>query len=961
MRKIFKKTFSCFFVFFVFFQAVFATEADLPSDISGNAASTVPVSNDGTDLLSYDEYLAGHENVKAVSDSITIPGSEIKPDVETGATLGNYQGESNVLLWNSQKGKIDIPVTISESGLYQITLTYCAMEGKERELEYKLAIDGAVPFRGADALSFTRCFVNEGEKDSFDQDNQGNDIRPVSQEVFIWQEAPLRDKDGLHTAPYQFYLEKGAHELTLECVREPIAIKSVTLSGMKESPSYQAMPTAVTGVLDKYQAELGTRRSHPSLTPANDRTNPANEPSDPVKIRLNSISSSAFKYSGQWVEWTVNVQEEGYYKLGVRYKQGDLRGLFVSRRILVNGELPFKEAENLHFGYDGDWQFCYFGGQEGEYLFHLNQGTNRIRMEVTLGEFAPIVSNIQDQVFELNDMYRRIVMITGAYPDIYRDYKLQSTVPGMIDCFTNVSKELRGQLAIIESTIGKKGSEAVIIEELCEMLDSFVKRPNTIPERLTKFKDNISSLASWMLTIKEQPMSLDYLVVASPEQKAPEYKANFFQKATYEVAAFLGSFFTDYTNIGDISNDENRITVWVGAGRDQASVLKQLIRNDFEKKNDVKVNLSVVQGALLQATMAGKGPDVALMVGRGDPVNLGMRGALEPLENYPGFDQAASRFMNNALEPYQHKGHTYALPETQVFHMMFYRTDIFKELGIEPPETWDDLYLIAPIIQSNNMDIGLPYASMDAYTVVSAGMGSQTLYPALMLQSGGCFYTDDLQQTDLESPEAFAAFKMWTDFYNQYSFTLYKDDYSRFRTGEIPLTIANYTFYNQLSVAAPEIHNLWEMVPIPGTKKADGTIDRSESASGTACIMLKDTQNKDAAWEFMNWWTSDAVQSEYGQELENLLGTAGRYNPASVEAFREIGWTAQELDVLETQWKSVIEIPEVPGGYYTSRNVDNAFRAVVISGENARESLYYWNKETNKEIARKWKEFSGNQ
>ncbi len=98
---------------------------------------------------------------------------------------------------------------------------------------------------------------------------------------------------------------------------------------------------------------------------------------------------------GQWVEWTINVQEEGYYKLGVRYKQGDLRGLFVSRRILVNGELPFKEAENLHFGYDGDWQFCYFGGQEGEYLFHLNQGINRIRMEVTLGEFAPIVSNIQ--------------------------------------------------------------------------------------------------------------------------------------------------------------------------------------------------------------------------------------------------------------------------------------------------------------------------------------------------------------------------------------------------------------------------------------------------------------------------------------------------------------------------------------------------------------------------------------
>lgn len=961
MRKRFEKIFSLILICCFFVQAVAAAEAAPPSDTGDSAEPAPPAAQDGTELPSYEEYLAEQANAKTAAGSITVPAADMKPGTESGAALGSHQGKDNVLLWSSEKGKVVIPVTVSESGLYQITLSYCGMEGRERELEYSLAIDDAVPFRGADALSFTRCFVNEGDEAAFEKDNQGNDIRPAAQELFLWQEAAFRDKDGLHTEPYQFYLEKGAHELTLECVREPVAIESLTLSGAKELPSYQENASSVTGVLDKYQAELGTRRSHPSLTPANDRTNPANEPSDPIKIRLNSISSSAFKYSGQWVEWTVEAPEEGYYKLGVRYKQGDLRGLFVSRRVLINGEVPFREAEYLRFGYGGDWQFRYFGGEEGEYLFHLNKGTNRIRLEVTLGEFAPIVSTIQDQVLELNDMYRRIVMITGAYPDIYRDYKLQSTVPGMIDCFTSVSKELRGQLSIIEETIGKKGSEAVIIEELCEMLDSFVERPNTIPERLTKFKDSISSLASWMLTVKEQPMSLDYLVVASPEQEAPKYKAGFFQKIAYEITAFFGSFFTDYTNIGDISEDENRITVWVGAGRDQASVLKQLVRDDFEKKNDVKVNISVVQGALLQATMAGKGPDVALMVGRGDPVNLGMRGALEPLESYPGFDEAVSRFMNNAVEPYQYKGHTYALPETQVFHMMFYRTDIFKELGIEPPETWDDLYLIAPIIQSSNMDIGLPYASMDAYTVVSTGMGSQTLFPTLMLQNGASFYTDDLQQTDLESPEAFEAFKMWTDFYNQYSFTLYKDDYSRFRTGEMPLTIANYTFYNQLSVAAPEIHNLWKMVPVPGTRKADGTIDRSESASGTACIMLKDTKNKDAAWKFMDWWTSPEVQAEYGQELENLLGTAGRYNPASIEAFREIGWTAEELAALETQWKSVVEIPEVPGGYYTSRNVDNAFRAVVLSGDNARESLYYWNKETNKEIARKWKEFSGNQ
>ena len=76
------------------------------------------------------------------------------------------------------------------------------------------------------------------------------------------------------------------------------------------------------------------------------------------------------------------------------------------------------------------------------------------------------------------------------------------------------------------------------------------------------------------------------------------------------------------------------------------------------------------------------------------------------------------------------------------------------------------------------------------------------------------------------------------DFYLQYGFPLYKDDYNRFRTGEMPLTILSYTFYNQLMVAAPEIKGLWEMAAVPGTRDENGNIVRSETASGTACMIL---------------------------------------------------------------------------------------------------------------------------
>ena len=51
------------------------------------------------------------------------------------------------------------------------------------------------------------------------------------------------------------------------------------------------------------------------------------------------------------------------------------------------------------------------------------------------------------------------------------------------------------------------------------------------------------------------------------------------------------------------------------------------------------------------------------------------------------------------------------------------------------------------------------------------------------------------------------------------------------------------------------------------------------------------------------------------------------------------------------------DLPEVPGGYYVTRNIDNAFRACVYRGENPREMLLKWTAETNKEISRKRREY----
>ena len=42
-------------------------------------------------------------------------------------------------------------------------------------------------------------------------------------------------------------------------------------------------------------------------------------------------------------------------------------------------------------------------------------------MQVVLGDFAGVISDVQSIVTELNSEYRKIIRITGVSPDEYRD------------------------------------------------------------------------------------------------------------------------------------------------------------------------------------------------------------------------------------------------------------------------------------------------------------------------------------------------------------------------------------------------------------------------------------------------------------------------------------------------------------------------------------------------------------
>jgi ABC-type glycerol-3-phosphate transport system substrate-binding protein len=135
------------------------------------------------------------------------------------------------------------------------------------------------------------------------------------------------------------------------------------------------------------------------------------------------------------------------------------------------------------------------------------------------------------------------------------------------------------------------------------------------------------------------------------------------------------------------------------------------------------------------------------------------------------------------------------------------------------------------------------------------------------------------------------------------------------------------------------------------------TIRRETVATGNAVMMMNDCDDKEAAWEYMKWWTSTDTQARFGRELEGILGAAARYPTANVEAMRQLPWTQEEYEKLSYQWDWVKGIPEVPGSYMTGRHLDNAFRLVYNESANPRETIYDYVQIINDEMAKKRREF----
>lgn len=945
-------------------DSTLGTQATADDSATGDGSSAATTGTDSIRQTSYTNYVKKYTNAARPDQTVEVLGKDYDPASVTDAqiTVTTVDGENDVMQWANQEGSVSWTVNIPETGVYNIKMIYEALESNTNDVEFSLLIDGESPYATASRITLSKRWINESE---IKQDSRQNDIRPGQISTPCWQETPLEDIDGLFNEPLEFYMEAGEHTITFESEKAEFAVKSFIFYQYEAPAAYTAPSdsdlTQAQGQKITLEGETAAYKSSRTLYPTADKssylTSSANG-SSPTKTRYNTIGSGSWTQSTQTVTWEFNVDKAGYYKIGIRGRQDQMRGMYSNRRLYVNGEVPCLEANQIKFYYDTDWSITTPKSENGDDLyFYLQAGTNTISLEAVPGEIGEIMGNLDELVYNINSYYRQIRQITGPDPDEYNNYMIDTAIPSIVPDFKEYAKTLRDKKAEIEKLSGAGGTEAETLEKMAIVLDKCIKKPDLIPEMMSQIKDNITSVSSFVNQYREQPLEVDMIEVATSDQDFTSCDKSFFGSLGFGFKGFIGSFFEDYNALSD--EDESAMECWVMLGRDNAEALQQLISSEYNPTAKTKINLKLVQGGIVEATFAGKGPDLALFMGGDFPIQLAARGVLTDLTTFSDFDEVKTRFADDATVLYQYNGGTYGLPCDQTFPMLFYRSDILSEYGIDPAtdlNTWDGLLNCLPTLQRNYLEVGLilpVMTSTGGTTQVSAITEPGNTFAMLLLQQGLNYYNEEQTKTTFDTQEAVNAFDTWTKFYTTYSFQQTYDAFTRFRTGDMPVVIQNYTFYNQLSVAAPEIKGCWGFQPVPGTVQEDGTINHAANSNGSGAIIFTKAADQEGAWDFIKWFTSTDAQVKYGNNIESILGTMGRYATANEEALQQLSWTTSEVNLLLDQLNSQVEIPIIPASYGVTRNVMNAFRAVVNDYDNARDTLFWYNKDINDEITRK--------
>jgi len=881
-------------------------------------------------------------------------------------------GYDNEIVEVNPTETITFSVEVENEGLYEIYIDHYLKEETLLRPSLSVTINGLVQYNEMYNLELPMKWEINSEKS---YDRFGDEITPNSYLKNEWSNFGLSDPNYFFVEPIKFFLNEGVNEVSILVNEGYILFGDISIGNLYEdAPTYSEYSSTVannskaSGLLT-IPAEGYTYESKQNIRAKFER-DPNLTPYSYKNRVLNVLDQSSFRKSGDSVTYIFDVAEAGLYNISLKYLQSQNEGLATSRLIKIDGEIPFDSLESYSIPYSRTYNNETLHKDGEAYEFYLSEGTHTLELTAVNSNVDDVYHQLIQVLSDIDDIAREVNIITGGLTDRYRDYKLEIYIPGIKEELIRIRDEIisaQDQLRDIYNT-----NDEAIISELdvsIKYMNQFIDDPDELPPFKSRF--NISDGSVYgrinviLPTLIDNPLQLDSIYIHGEDADLPDPSANFFIKSWEGIRAFFYSFFDPKYNEESEVDDET-IEIWVRNSRLYIEVMQRMIDEGFTKETGIKVQLSVMpnENKIVLANAANTTPDAAMGLTVTRPFEFALRGIVADLTEFEGFSELTSEFNPNSFIPFVYEDGVYSIPETQDVKLLFYRKDVLEFLKVDPPDTWEEVISLIPVMQKYNYYFYTPLGGDNAFKT----FGETTPF---IYQHGGVLYNEAGDETLINEDGSYDGFEFMTDLFSVYNVPITTSNfYQKFRDGQVPIGIGDGNTYIQLKYAAPELAGQWGVLPIPGVvSEADALtchvelndngecVERWDPTYGTSSIIFSDSSKQDLSWEYFKWWFSKDIQSDFTYQLQSLLGDEFLHMTANVEAFKTSAWPSDsKYEVLE-QWQWVRTTGRVPGDYLLERELSNAWNKVVNDGVNARVAIDDAVIIINRELKRKLTEF----
>ena len=929
--------------------AAFADEVpvSVPSAVYDTQFVSERISNN------YSKVSAGYSSAVYAGEDLVFPFAQGSGGDLVSDTFG-YSGADRVLDVK-QGDRAEIGVTVPSAGLYAVRFEYLSYDNSVLPIEFSMQTDGEYPFYECRSIKLRSEWIPKAEK-SYDRYN--DQVVTVPDKAVKWENAYFTDSSSRRSDALLIELDAGTHVFGLDVKSGSFLLGSLILCAPEDVPEYSGAQPAHGNEMIAIEGEDYYSTNESSIH-ALAEFEPRVTPYKVTDSELNTLDSDSFDTAGQTVTYKFNAVSGGYYNIAMNYRQSDKTDFPVFTDIRVDGKIPDGSFRAYEMEYTNNYRISELTASDGGKLsVYLEPGEHTISYTITLEPICYVLESVEEIMAGVNDLALEITKVAGTNSDKYRDLKLSRYIPGLEDTLSGYASRLRELEASARHFNAKNKNVAVMSSMLiaANQLESLAENPDEIPYRITELSSSANSvnqyLANTIDSLLENGLAIDRIWIYQDGAALPE-PPGFFRSLGMSVKRFFASFFDKSYSASNI--DPDHLQVWVNRSNQYVQVMQKMIDEYFTPQTGIEVDISIMpdQYKLVLANSSGNAPDVATGINYTIPYELAIRGALADMTQYSDFRETASVYEPGFFLTGTIGDSVYSMPETMNFWVLVYRTDVLDKLGLDVPDTMQDVIDMLPELQMRGLNFYYPTAGM-------AAMRNFHGTTPLLVQNGGALYSGKAQDgTTFGSEASVKGFTALTDLFTVYDMPVdISNFYQHFRNGDIPIGICDYGTYNLISNAAPELAGSWNIAPVPGTMQPDGSIDRSTCGCAESTVIFKSSSDREAkAWEFVKWWSSTEVQAEFGQTIQITNGDEYLWTTANVDAFERLPLDSSHKQVILRFAENVVDVARVPGTYMLEREMSNAFNSIVVDGDSAQTRIDEAVKVIDREMKRKLEEF----